>query len=436
MKIAFHIVRMNWYRMLSSMIDEALRRGYHVECWHNAGASQLGELCSDIKKIPEFRNGKPKVIEYWQLEDFLKLVKDNKVDVIVDILPPDEKIMELWPEREHRPYWVMLDGPATSSVMNIRSRKQLVACDLLAMKSKAHIELCSEMKRQKSVSLINKIKNNSHIIGSVSEKTYKFILSGSWDDRADNYFQQHAVAVGQPQLDDLNLIDADEVRQQWGIPAGKRVLAYLPSPYRGGDGLCCSLFHKNNMFSRLFEIIKCKSSRGIAGLTLNKVTERAVLKGLRQFCDRHNAVLITKLRKQMNANKDIITYSDIVLGEDNYYPHTILELFSISDLAVGYYSTGVIESIAADTFFLNIEIPLQMTDILFDVEPVYKHCFNKKGVTSTICADELSSYLAKYSFDDFIIDPISQKQYLQFHLMDNVGNSTASIIDEIEKLAI
>ena len=203
MRIAFHILRMNWYRMLSSAIDQALKRGHYVECWHNAGASELGELCPDLKRIPQFNYGKAKIIEYTPSEEIIKLVLKNEVDVVVDIVPPKREWMKNWPIFPDRPYWVILDGPATSSILQFKIEDQLMSCDLFALKSPSHISDCSKMMTFDPSDLIRRVHKHHRHGWLWFKREIEDGVSFRWDYKHDQYFKERAIPVGQPQLDIL-----------------------------------------------------------------------------------------------------------------------------------------------------------------------------------------------------------------------------------------
>ena len=59
MRLAFHIPRSNYYRLLTPVIDEALGRGLTVECWHDYGEARGGSkgyLFPDRDAAPKFVN--------------------------------------------------------------------------------------------------------------------------------------------------------------------------------------------------------------------------------------------------------------------------------------------------------------------------------------------------------------------------------------------
>lgn len=62
MKGAFIIERSSYYRVLAPIIDEALRRGWHVECWHDYSQPRSGTKGYQfpaVESAPTFLNGRP-----------------------------------------------------------------------------------------------------------------------------------------------------------------------------------------------------------------------------------------------------------------------------------------------------------------------------------------------------------------------------------------
>ena len=227
---------MNWYRVLSSAIDEALKRGHSVECWHNAGAQGLFENTPILDKVPEFKYGKPKIWEYTPSEDLVKLVKKNDVDVIVDTKPPDAKYEATWPVLSDRPYWVIMDAHSTLSALECKSEFQLLNCDLFASPTIWHIDQNCKMMTRDHTEMVNYIHKNRSFLGKSLEKQIKRIFPFQWNHEHSKYYKEHAVCVGTPSFDILQDIDEKEIRKRWNIPNKKPVVGLLASPFDVSEG--------------------------------------------------------------------------------------------------------------------------------------------------------------------------------------------------------
>ena len=176
MKIAFHILRMTWYRLLAPCIDKALDMGWHVECWHNTSNPSIGAQMPKPNSVPSFRTGRPIIREYQGWQGLLNLVQKNSVDAIVDIYPPlvkdsmgrDPEVfrnIDRWPSRPNRPFWIVLEGPPGDSYNGVRCDEQLMNCDLFAVKTEFWANYYCHSRSVSLKHVADYIKKNPKIFG-------------------------------------------------------------------------------------------------------------------------------------------------------------------------------------------------------------------------------------------------------------------------------
>ena len=88
MKIAFLVQRANFYRLYAPIVDEALRQGWDVECWHDysqARHGQKGYNFPGVESAPRFVSGTPRFRTYQALPELRGL--QNSTDAVVSLSP-------------------------------------------------------------------------------------------------------------------------------------------------------------------------------------------------------------------------------------------------------------------------------------------------------------------------------------------------------------
>jgi hypothetical protein len=432
MKIAFHIRRLNWYRVLSPVIDKALEMGHDVECWHNAGA-ELAFNTARIEKAPKFRHGQPKMIEYQPPAKLIELVAENSVDVIIDIMPPNVEFMDKWPL--DRPLWVLVDGPPLENLKHIEDDRQLYAVDLFTLRTEFHQGMVTSTMGKDRTTDFAEIEAHRHFLGLEFERMLRSRLSFRWSQENLHYFTEHSAVIGDVALDAFGIIDPDEVRARWDIPRNTPVVGLLPCPFGKSFGaLWEELFSRPDVLSRLMCVLKRRGwsyfgDIGGSGHNTN------VLYALRKFCDRHGGRLVTKLRYTQKADRLTSNVSNVIVSDDSYYPHTALELFRCANLIVGFYSTAVIETTAAGCPYINVDIPYFPKEIFFDrFFPEFGESFNVKGVTQSVSAQDFCEMFSSANPDEFIMDEAARDKYLELHIGPVDGLRSSCFLDAVECL--
>lgn len=131
MTVAFVVRRLSNYRLLGAVIDQALRAGIRVECWHDYSFPRYGlkeYLFPATDSAPRFHYGRPHVREYQGPADLVERLERVRVDAVVSLTPLTMDTAGVVPKR--RPPWVCLQsGPDTF----MYSLRHLESCDLLAL---------------------------------------------------------------------------------------------------------------------------------------------------------------------------------------------------------------------------------------------------------------------------------------------------------------
>lgn len=423
---------MNWYRVLSSAIDEALKRGHSVECWHNAGAQGLFENIPILDKVPEFKYGKPKIREYTPSEELINLVKKNDVDVIVDVNPPYNTKYQNWPALPKRPYWVVIDAHSTVSTLQCKNEIQLLNCDLFASPSTWHVDQNCKMMTRDHTEMINYMQKNRSIFGKPLEEQVIKMFTFRWNSYHGQYYKEHSICVGTPSFDIIPDIEEKEIRKRWNIPNKKPVVGLLSSAFDISSA--SDLYMGSNILQRLIRVLRTMEISKLKYI-FGHANDKAVVKGIRNFCDENGAYLVTKLRHSRKASPYVKRYSDVIVGENGYHPHTALELFSISDLTLGFYTAGSVEAIAAGSPYMNIDIPLFSKEFYCgELITTLVYSNDHPGVISSMKAAEVADNFAKHNFEEFNFDADKRKEYLETYTGPTDFKSSERFMIAVEHL--
>src|SRR5947209_19438151 len=95
MRIAFLIRRKNYYRPLAPVVEEALRRGYQVECWHDWSQPRTGMKASEFPdEAPVYRSGSPGIRNFKGLVDLAERWRAEPPDAVLSLEPPPPGVKE------------------------------------------------------------------------------------------------------------------------------------------------------------------------------------------------------------------------------------------------------------------------------------------------------------------------------------------------------
>jgi len=435
MKIAFNIARLNWYRILSAPIAEALRRGWEVQCWHAKDRDGLlKKNAVSINRMPKFKVGMVNVKEYEKIEGLRKLIAETDVDVIVDADTVPAAIPDLCDEIPGQtPLTVLVDAVSNPRLQNGGSKK-LPRFDIFSVPSVLHLESTIKLMSRNHLTAIEKVGNEMDGWGDQLIRDMRKTYTYSWTLDDCEYYRSNSLVVGVPPLDDVVLCDPVEIRKKWGIPVAQKVVGYFPSPYdMHGGNIWGEMNYARTSFGVLVSAIRHGKVQHIAKLLKIK-RDKHIVRAVRRFCDYNNAVFVAKLRHSRSAPAYLKSAVDIEIGEDGYYPHTALELCSVADVTIGFTSSAALESVAGNTPYLDIEIPYFPKELYINnFTPALSVAADYPGVISSVTADSFVGEVATKSIDEIKMNSDARKKYLDLFAFGWVGGASRRLMDGIEK---
>lgn len=412
--IAFIISRMNWFRFVAPVIDRALGRGWSVECWLDVSdpMPHRPEDFPSIEKVPVFKNGKPNCVQVNGRCQILEWIEQHRVDVVIDLIPPGV----IFKKKEgFRSRYVCFNASA-DWCSYVKNRKELQCVDMFALSTPFWFEQALSILRECSANW--------------------------WSDSLQSELSKRARYVGWPQMDQLTKIDPNSVRKKWGIPDDIPVVVYFNWVDASWTGLHPAVFVVPSFKNKIGRVLMHLSEMRRAPEFICQPDLKQIIQAIRKFCDRNNALLIIKHRYRDRPTEWEIKCADLVIGDENFYPHTIFEVLSIASLAFGYFSYAVREAVVSHVPYVAMDAG-GVVDI-----PIYSGnrssilrrwsqpggFFNYKGVVSIMSAKHLVEDLPKLELCRFTQNPDAAKAYSEKYLGIPGRSNSDLCLDEIESL--
>ena len=415
MRIAFVIERLAHYRLFGPIIDEALRRGWDVECWHDHGRPLDGlkqYQFPSLHGVPTFAHGQPIVKDYCGRSELRTWMAADRADAVVSTETARFAGEPGQPAGSASPVWVSLQNVTDAFVTH--SPASLLSCDLLALYSPWWLTWALDYYGD----------------------------AGLIEDRQD--YERRILArssfVGLPETDVARGIDTRAVRARWGIPQDQPVVVFFPFP----QGVGQASFWPKRLFGVPSRI------RQAANVVLHRRHEywphilqswndRSVVLAIRRFCDRNGAYLLVKSRRKTPIPGYLEAVADQCLYDDSVYPATVLESLAIASLSISYYSGAVLESVAlgvphvclafsGNDYFGSAGVPPDFPRLYTTEEG---SVFQFRGVSTALTIPDAIRGLPERGLDDFRIDAAARAAYVRTYLGFDDRDASGRLLDAV-----
>jgi len=415
MKIGFLVHRTGYYQYFSPIIDEALRRGHQVVCLHDYAQPRTGMkgyLFPYVESTPLFRFGSPQIIPFNNYEEFLKMIKERGINILVSVhfLP---QYIDLYNKlKKEGVFWVAIQHAFDI----IPISEYLGTPDRYFIYSDATLDLAVDYLSNQGV--IEKQNCSDH-----KEKLRSRVKS-----------------IGFPELDQINMIDPEQVRHEWDIPNEKPVVLLLPFPFGSTtDRFWVPLIYGVDNIALQLPIAMLSLRIRYVKQVVRKWNDKNVAKSIKNFCTKNDAYLLVKSRLKNPVRKHLSAVADKVLYDEEYYPATILKCLSISDVCINFLSSTVTEAVPAGV--PNICISPDPRDYVNIQTPLWKMIFDRAngffdfpGASYLLSIPEAIETLSNKSIQDFPLDLERQREYIKKFLGYSDGKSSYRVLNEIEAL--
>lgn len=414
MRIGFLIARDIFYKHFSSVIDEALKRGHQVFCLHNYAQSREGKKAYQfpfVEKIPQFRFGKVQALSFNSEVELLKNIKEQGIQALFSLYFTKEYIGLQKALKEQGVFWVVLQGAA-----DILIHPELTIPDRFLVYTEKWLDLAVDYLLR--VGLGDRQQAETH-------------------RRA---LQEKSRAVGFVEIDQKALINPAQVRAEWGIPAGKKVVLFLPFPFGSGSDRFWApfVYGMDNWLAQLPLALLSFRGRYVKQV-LRRWNDKQLVRALKEFCQNNNAFLLVKSRKKDPVRDYLKEAADKILYDEGFYPATIMKCLSIADICFNFYSATAAEAAAMGV--PNICIAPSVKDWK-DIQGAFwemrlgpaKDFFDFEGVSWRVSIEEAIKFLRQGRIGGFQFNPKKQAQYMQRFVGDVDGGYSQRAVDELEDL--
>jgi len=405
-KIALLIDKNTFYQLFAPLIEETLKRGYEVFCFHDGACANNGAkgyMYPTLDDVPEFINGNPAIRYYHGTNEFTESIRSLEIEVVVSInyRRPHFKLHEQ--AKRYGVKWV-----AIQYAFDMIPESDLIDYpDRFFFFSPIWYELARTFKRS----------DQKQLMGT----GVRF--------------------CGFPELDQRTIIDPAQVRAELGIPEGKPVVLYLSFQYRMLANQLYSryIFTENNPIMKL---VACLRYPKYFNHILKGYNNENVFKSIKQFCERNDAYLLINGR-QKSPIPHYIKGDKTVIGT-SFYPADILKLLSVSDICFNFWSTVVTECVPMNVS--NVCIAPELDDFSnknngINEHSIFNHVlnicpdlFNSEGVTRMMSIKDAIQKLPNMNFNEFTLNPQKQAQWIKKFLTSSDTKCSERIVNEIESL--
>ena len=431
MRIGFLISRNTCYKHFGAIINEALKRGHEVFCFHDYSQPRDGNKgyqFPSLSDMPKFAFGNPKAINFNHNAALIEKIKENKVQVLVSSNMLGSNVELKNTLSAVGIFWVALQ-PVCDSLFTAEFWH---VPDIYLVYSLTWVELAVECLLKTKIIPI-----------SEKENTKQRLLAKS-------------VAVGFPELDQDRMIDASKIKKDWGIPEDKKVVLFLPFTFNS----CADRFWipfvygKNNLFIQallvlfypiLFPLLVNKRPKlgqwlGFWGQVFRKENDKTLMKSLKKFCQKNNAYLLVKSRKKDPVKPYLARIADKVLYDEELYPSTIVKCMKVSDLCCNFYSASVLEAAfmgvpgicLAPTLRDWSGLQYKEWEVIFEKANDF-HDF--PGVSYKLSIPEAIRAFSEKTLADFPLNKEKQKEYVKKFVGDLDDEYSLKAVKAIENLA-
>ena len=402
MRIAFIVHRKNYYRLLGPVIEEGLRRGWRVQCWHDWSHPRRGGKASEFPDaVPLLKHGAPEIHTFQGLDDLAARLGKDSPDVIVALDPPRADV-----KAATRARWLWLQYSA--DILFYETPQPFLDADVLATYSPYWADRLEELHRETGQGAAVRRRTRS---------------------------------VGMPELDVIPRIDPDEVRRRFGLPADRPIVLYLPFPLRSNPPTFWlrGVFTPSTRLGQTARALLARRNDYWDDVRQGR-NDRRLVEAVRGFCDRAGAALVMKSRLKDPIPRYALRRAERALYDPSHYPPTILELLSVASLCIHAYSTSVFEAAACGVPSLclapadaDMGLPAYVHEFVHNLKP--EGIYNWPGAAYGAPLREAFDGFARWRLEDFPLEAGTRRAYVERFLGFDDRQGSVRLLDLARELA-
>jgi hypothetical protein len=449
MKFVFIIDNRHVYRYLSSLIEESLKRKHKVEILHLS----WNVKSMPIELSPFFVNDQKNLIfhEIPSENDLVKYIEQsNSIQYFFSIHPVMFKFTNLALKKVTGRWCIIQHGHDSFATIwhwqyfgfsgdlhQNYNRLFFPHTSFFYNKGIYWLKKYSDSQNKDNYSFFESSKTSVIPIGSTMYNGSSKIINSSFIRKKYNVTSSNKIVLYLP----FSFVAFRSKYSKNGSYAWQAAFSGLFLKYKKkGD----SKFQKIKNYlvfflKKIIYLVKVLSDLEALNWLIRRWNEPQVIKEVKKFCDNNDLILIVKPRLKFPYVGQVYKSSRVVIDNDfdtQYNPSLLQELFSISDLVIGYQSTTVLESVLNNTPYLNIEPP--PSNLNNDEARLFFHScdegemYNYNGVVKSMKIPELISNLNHMSLSDFKFNAQEKSKYKEKYLGEEDSNSSENLINYLE----
>lgn len=407
--LIFLVHRSNYYKFLGPLLDEAMARGLLVEIWIWNDAKGKQYLDPSVK--PELLNS-------------VRSRKFDSLEALSSALATSEA-KAVFSLHTREKYKLLSAGPIFVTLQH--GIDSFIETDLEGLCNTDYLCLYSDFWIKWGAKYF-------HTKYGINEKS------------AYEQLSQKVIGTGFPQMDGLRGIDPVAVRAKYGVDEGSRVVLYLPITLGNISGTWPRFFEGTHVLGRIKTFWRAVRKdkaffRQYLPWLLHGWNDKKLTEAVKAFAHNNGAVLIAKARKKDPLRPWLKESADLAVYDETDYPSTTLELLSIADVCVHFYSFAALESAYCEVFGITVDRPSPTADV--GQKPPPHHvlwrkaepgtAFNFPKVNAWMTIPEVIRELPGAAIDDFRIDAEARQAYIATYLGASNEKASKRILDLVSK---
>ena len=434
-KIAFHIERSNYFKVLGGVIDELMRRGHQIVLLYAGGSEgrfDKGIVSPTPANFPHFLHGTPIPLTYFDVDKLGDLIASH-ADVLV---------LHQGYQGSSQEYAEAVQGNGVPAQYQ-RARRRGVHIVSIASHFFDHCLWPID-----AFDYFDKVCILSRHAAECHKRILLNTFKGTSDEKSrysqqiESVYQEKVVETGSALFDMFLRI---EKRRS---AAAKDVVLFAPKidshPY-----MQVVLREHSRFVAFARSLIRFKGAYGIKALVEPRFS--TFVKALGSRCLREGRNFVIKSRPKHGSMHDGLYLSQanryIVGKEDSFYPEfTSADIFRNAAFSLHIRTFSVMEAVAAGTYAINIQVPIADEKDGFDEldceyvrqvrTPHPDTLFNFDGCVRNLTWREATDYISLQPIP--AIDPLRRREYLARFCGINDENISASdrVSDVIDNLLI
>ena len=387
MKLFFYCQKINFLRVYSTIINEALNRNHLIEIYFNQDEIENSSDIEGVKKIgKKLLNNKNLVLKTFQTNQQLinHLESNTDIDFYILIYPSkfliDKKIIN---KVSNKVVFIMSGMDTVGTYMHWHLLYKNNSLDFHTYKKYLFTWTSNFINEQ--INTVNTYGNK------IERENVKYL----------DKIRIEKIPIGYNEIDNhIKDYNKNLIRKEFNIEINKDILVYLPYPISlnrpnkswqsaySGTFLNFEKEDTNFIINYITSLIKkvviiffILSSPTSIFWVLKGYNEKNMIKSIRKFCDKNKILFVIKRRNKHRLIDEAYKSADLIIEDsNNVYPTNYQKLLRISKLVLGYHSTAVFEAVKMNVPYLNIESPIghfqsPLTKNLFSTKKLFIQFF-------------------------------------------------------------